>query len=371
MDGVKKFMDCWDYSNEELLDLVDLIIKLKEAKKNNCVPQLLEGQSVAMIFNGSSTRTRVSFEVAATDLGAHALFLTGGPKGELHLGNRETIKDTAQVISDMVDGVVMRWRNTKEIEEFAEYCSVPFYNGMDMIRHPTQTLADFVTIIENLPEGKELKDIQLTFVGATGCSETSGSDLAKLLPRFGAKVVLCSPPGWFMGEENADEAPWQIPVNERRRKQACDEGSGEIVCTSDPVQAMQGADFVYGSIVCYENMESDEEFALYKKDFLDAGYQINEELLANCPNAKTLHYLPALRGKEMTDYAMDFEGSLLWKQAENRLHTQRGLLAYLMAPRTVHATEEEKQKAKIEITNQISKMFDKYGVESTHIDKEE
>ena len=115
----------------------------------------------------------------------------------------------------------------------------------------------------------------------------------------------------------------------------------------------------------------DEEFALYKKDFLDAGYQINEELLANCPNAKTLHYLPALRGKEMTDYAMDFDGSLLWKQAENRLHTQRGLLAYLMAPRTVHATEEKKQKAKIEISNQISKMFEKYGVENTHTDKEE
>ena len=121
MKPVKNFMDCWDYSTEELLALADLIRRLKKDAYEGTVPKLLKGQSLAMIFNGNSTRTRVSFEVAAQQLGAHALFLTGGPEGELHLGKRETIGDTARVISSMVDGIAMRWRNTKEMEEFAAY----------------------------------------------------------------------------------------------------------------------------------------------------------------------------------------------------------------------------------------------------------
>ena len=366
MEGIKKFMDCWDYSTEELMDMVDLIIKLKKAKKNGCVPKLLEGQSVAMIFNGNSTRTRVSFETAAQELGAHALFLTGGPHGGMHLGKRETIKDTAKVVSSMVDGVVMRWRNTPEMEEFAKHCSVPFFNGMDLTRHPTQTLCDLVTIIENLPEGKELKDIQLTFIGFTGVNETSGNDLAKLLPRFGARVVLCSPEGYYLGQEQDWEGRWQIETNEERRKLACKEGGGAIVCISDPIEAVTGADFVYGSVVCYEGSETEEDFKTYQRDFLDKGYQIDERLLSYCPGAKTMHYLPALRGKEMTDYAMDFDGSLLFEQAENRLHTQRGLLAYLMAPLTPHPTEEEKAAAEKEINDMINCMKEKYGVENTH-----
>jgi len=359
-------MDCWDYSTEELLSLADLIRHLKRDSKEGTVPKLLQGQSVAMIFNGNSTRTRVSFEVASKQLGAHALFLTGGPEGELHLGKRETIGDTARVISSMVDAIAMRWRNTREMEEFVANCSVPFLNGMDHTRHPTQTLCDFVTILENLPEGKELKDIRLTFIGATGVRETSANDLAKLLPRFGATVVLCSPQGHTLGGEKDNNPDWMIERNRICREQAVKEGGGQIITLSDPVEAVQGADFVYTGCFCYEGTESKSDFEYYQEVFLDKGFQVNRELLSHCPQAKTMHYLPALRGKEMDDYAMDFPGSLLWKQAENRLHTQRGLLAYLMAPRTPHPAAQAMTDEECIINEKLDFMNKKFGVGSTH-----
>lgn len=366
MAFVKHFMDCWDCSTDELMSLANLIMNLKKDAYAGTVPKLLEGQSVAMIFNGNSTRTRVSFEVAAKQLGAHALFLTGGPEGELHLGKRETIGDTAKVVASMVDGIVMRWRDTEEMEEFAANCDVPFFNGMDHTRHPTQTLCDFVTILENLPEGKELKDIQFTFIGATGVRETSANDLAKLLPRFGAKVVLCSPEGHTLGGKHDNNKQWMIDKNFACREQAVKEGGGEIITTNDPIEAVQGADFIYTGCYCYEGTESKSDFEYYQEVFLDKGFQVNKGLLSHCPQAKTMHYLPALRGKEMDDYAMDFAGSLLWKQAENRLHTQRGLLAYLMAPRTPHPTEQECREEELIIKEKIDYMNKKFGIEPTH-----
>lgn len=366
MKPVKNFMDCWDYSNEELLALADLIRRLKKDAYEGTVPKLLKGQSLAMIFNGNSTRTRVSFEVAAQQLGAHALFLTGGPEGELHLGKRETIGDTARVISSMVDGIAMRWRNTKEMEEFAAQCSVPFFNGMDHTRHPTQTLCDFVTILEHLPEGKTLKDIRLTFIGATGVRETSANDLAKLLPRFGATVVLCSPEGHTLGGEKDNNPEWMIQRSLACREQAVKEGGGRILTLHDPVEAVQGADFVYTGCFCYEGTESKSDFEYFQEVFLDKGFQVNKALLAHCPGARTMHYLPALRGKEMDDYAMDFEGSLLWQQAENRLHTQRGLLAYLMGPRTSQPSGAELAEEESIVREKIDYMNKKIGAQLTH-----
>lgn len=366
MKQVKKFMDCWDCSAEELLAMADLIRQLKKDAGEGAMPKLLEGQSLAMIFNGNSTRTRISFEVASQQLGAHALFLTGGPEGEMHLGKRETIADTARVVSSMVDGVAMRWRDTLEMEEFAKYCDVPFYNGMDHTRHPTQTLCDLVTMLENLPEGKELRDVTFAYVGFTGVRETSANDIAKLLPRFGAKVILCSPKGYFLGEEHDDAEPWMIRRNLERRKQACEEGGGEILCTDDPVEAVSQADFIYTGVVCYEGTESKKDFEAYDREFLSKGYRVTEELISHNPRVKTMHYLPALRGKEMDDYAMDFDGSLLWKQAENRLHTQRGLLAYFMGPRSVRAVEDAKNEEELLVKEKIEYMNNKFGIGPTH-----
>ena len=295
MGNVKHFMDCWDYSNEELMDMAELIMQLKKDAKAGRCPKLLKDRSLAMIFNGNSTRTRVSFEVAATQLGAHALYLTGGEEGELHLGKRETIGDTATVVSSMVDGIAMRWRPTLEMEEFAKNCSVPFFNGMDHTRHPTQTLCDFVTILENLPEGRELKDVTLTFIGSE-----------------------------------------------------------------------QNADYIYTGCFCYEGTESKSDFEIYERDFISKGYQVTKELLSLCPNVKTMHYLPALRGKEMTDYTMDYEGSLLWKQAENRLHTQRGLMAYLMGPLAPDFYAASKKESEARAKEKIREMREKYGTGYTH-----
>ncbi|MCI8712161.1 MAG: putrescine carbamoyltransferase [Ruminococcus sp.] len=366
MGNVKHFMDCWDYSNEELMDMAELIMQLKKDAKAGRCPKLLKDRSLAMIFNGNSTRTRVSFEVAATQLGAHALYLTGGEEGELHLGKRETIGDTATVVSSMVDGIAMRWRPTLEMEEFAKNCSVPFFNGMDHTRHPTQTLCDFVTILENLPEGKELKDVTLTFIGSTGVRETSANDLAKLLPRFGATVILSSPEGYVLGGEHDKNEQWMIDKNVNGRRQACAEGGGKVLEIQDPKEAVQNADYIYTGCFCYEGTESKSDFEIYERDFISKGYQVTKELLSLCPNVKTMHYLPALRGKEMTDYTMDYEGSLLWKQAENRLHTQRGLMAYLMGPLAPDFYAASKKESEARAKEKIREMREKYGTGYTH-----
>lgn len=368
MNKVKHFMDCWDYSTDELLSMVDLTRQLKRAAYEGTVPRLLAGQSLAMIFNGNSTRTRVSFEVAAQELGAHALYLTGGPEGEMHLGKRETIGDTARVVSSMVDGISMRWRDTEELEEFAGNCDVPFFNMMDHTRHPTQTLCDFVTILENMPSGKTLADVRFVFVGSTGVRETSANDLAKLLPRFGATVVLCSPEGHTLGGSEDRNPVWMIERNIEARKQAIAEGHGAVLTTHDPVEAVQGADFVYTGCFCYEGTESADDFEYYQRIFLDKGFQVNKDLLALCPQAKTMHYLPALRGKEMDDYAMDFAGSLLWKQAENRLHTQRGLLAYLMGPLSKHPSDNDIKETSVLLNEKLALMTKEFGLQFTHGD---
>lgn len=291
MKKFKNFMDCWDYSTAELTAMAELTMLLKKDAKAGKCPKLLAGETLAMIFNGNSTRTRVSFETASTQLGAHAQYLTGGEGGELHLGKRETIGDTARVISSMVDGIAMRWRPTLEMEEFVSKCSVPFFNGMDHTRHPTQTLCDFITILENLPEGKEIKDVTLAFIGATGVRETSANDLAKLLPRFGANVILCSPEGYELGGENDRNPQWMIDRNTERRKQACTEGGGSITLTRDPKEAVANADYVYTGCFCYEGTESKSDFEIYYRDFIDKGYQVTEELLSINPRAMTMHYL--------------------------------------------------------------------------------
>ncbi|WP_281654867.1 ornithine carbamoyltransferase [Eggerthella sinensis] len=367
----KNFMDCWDYSTDELLDLVDLIKQLKAAAKERRVPKLLADQSLAMIFNGNSTRTRVSFEVAAQQLGGFALYLTGGEHGEMHLGKRETVGDTARVVSSMVEGIAIRWQDLAEIKEFADSCSVPVFNMMDYMHHPTQTLCDLTTIIEHLPEGKQLKDVKLAFIGTDDLNESSAGDLAKLLPRFGATVVLGTPEGHAFDEEYNTSEPENTPelleLTRAQRRQACEEGGGQVISTHDPVEAVQGADFVYTGCFCYEGMESESEFEYFDRVFVGKGFQVSEKLLAHCPQAQTMHYLPALRGKEMTDYAMDFPGSLLWKQAENRLHTQRGLMAYLMGGRSIDAyapvynTEAERA-----IVEKITAMTERYGSQYTH-----
>lgn len=369
MQKIKHFFDVWDFSNEELMEMAELIMQLKKDTKRGKCPKLLEGQSLGMIFKGNSTRTRVSFETASHDLGAHGLYLTGGEGGELHLGKRETIGDTATVVSSMVHGIAMRWRPEHEMKEFIAKCSVPFFNGMDDAHHPTQTLCDFVTILENMPEGKTLKDIKLTYVGMSIVRESSANDLAKLLPRFGATVVIASPEGYGLGEEHDIDTIERIERNRGQRAQACREGGGQVLEIRDVKEAVKDADFVYTGCVCYEGSESKKDFEVYDRDFTKKGYRITEELLKTCcPNAKTMHYLPALRGKEMDDYSMDFDGSLLWKEAENRLHTQRGLMAYLMAPLNPNFDEpsrtEEEERAKAKIRS----MREKYGVEYTHVE---
>ena len=159
----------------------------------------------------------------------------------MHLGKRETIGDTARVVSSMVDGISMRWRDTEKLEEFAGNCDVPFFNMMDHTRHPTQTLCDFVTILENMPSGKTLADVRFVFVGSTGVRETSANDLAKLLPRFGATVVLCSPEGHTLGGSEDRTPVWMIERNIEARKQAIAEGPASTACASSSRTPTKGS----------------------------------------------------------------------------------------------------------------------------------
>ncbi|MGG5317670.1 ornithine carbamoyltransferase [Enterococcus sp. AZ072] len=331
---VRHFLDLMDFSNEEVYKMIDLSRKLKRADKLGACPKILEDMSLGMIFAESSTRTRISFEVAMTKLGGHGLYLR---PGEIHLGKSETVKDTALVMSRLLDAVEIRTCEDEDIAELAEHADVPIINGMGTYLHPVQCLCDLVTMSEHLPEGKEISDITLTFIGDATIYENVGTALSHILPRLGANFIYAVPEGY-----EAEES-FYAPV-----QKAIEEGGGTFSIMHDPVEAVKNADYIYSSVMWYEGFDSDREKRT--KDFLPK-YQINEELAAQAPDhAMFMHYLPAQRGYEMTDAIMDHERSLLWDQAENRLYGEMGLLVYLLEPLKKKASAEVKaqETARIE-----------------------
>lgn len=331
---VRHFLDLADYSNEEIYELIELGRMLKRADKLGACPHLLEGASLGMIFDEPSTRTRISFEVAMTKLGGHALYLR---PGEIHLGKSETVKDTALVMSRLLDAIEIRTSHDDEIAELAEHASIPVINGMGTYLHPCQALCDLMTISEHLPQGKKLKDITLAFVGDATIYENVGTALSQILPRLGAHFIYCAPDGYVADDD------FYAPA-----RQAVEEGGGTFTIVSDPKEAVRGADYIYSSVMWYEGFDADKEKRM--KAFLP-DYQINEELIACAPDhAQFMHYLPAQRGYEMTDAIMDHERSLLWDEAENRLYGEMAILVKLMHGAVKHPSPEvvAQQKALIE-----------------------
>ena len=230
-----------DYTREELLDILKLMRLLKDARKDNAVPQLFKGKSVAMIFEQPSTRTRVSFETAATILGGHALFLS--PK-DIHLGAKENIADTSRVLSRMVDVIMARVDTHKTVADLAKYSTVPVINGLCDWLHPTQVLADVFTMMEHLPEGKELSDLKIAFVGdATNLS----SSLMFICTKFGMDYRHIGPKKYQPPQK------WLDIANKN-----CKASGGKLTVTDD-TDAVEGCDILVADSFYWFGQEQEKE----------------------------------------------------------------------------------------------------------------
>ena len=320
---LKHFIDTQDLSKAELLDLIKLIRMIKRADKQGATPRLLEGASLAMLFEEPSTRTRISFEVGMAELGGHALYLK---PGEIHLGVRESLGDTAQVISRYVDVIMARTLKHETMTELAKYATVPVINGLTDYNHPTQVVCDVLTMMEHAPEGKKLEDFNVTFVGdATNVL----SSLMFICTRLGMHFTHAAPKKY-----QAPEAWLEIA------RSNCKESGGSVHVTEDPIEAVKNANFIYTDLWWWVGQEA--EIPERQAAFMPR-YQVNMDLLKHAPeHVKFMHCLPASRGVEATDEVMDSSHSIIFDQAENRLHTEKGLLVWLVYPRLKCATAEQK-----------------------------
>jgi putrescine carbamoyltransferase len=318
---VRHLLDTQDFSREELLDMIELTRMIKEADKQGVTPKLLQDASLAMIFEEPSTRTRVSFEVAMTELGGHALYLK---PGEIHLGARESLSDTAEVLSRMVDVVMIRALKHATVTGFAAAATVPVINGLTDYNHPTQVVCDVLTMIEHKPPGKRLEDLNVTFVG----------DATNVLSSL---MHICTQMG--MNFTHAAPKKYQPPPRWREiAEENCKDSGGTLTITEDVVAAVRDADFVYTDLWWWVGQE--DEIPERRTAFMPT-YQVNMDLLKQAPaHCKFMHCLPASRGVEATDEVLDSSQSIIFDQSENRLHTEKGLLVWLVYPRLKRPSAE-------------------------------
>ncbi|MCR4442697.1 MAG: ornithine carbamoyltransferase [Peptococcaceae bacterium] len=302
----RDFISLADFSRQEIWYLLELARDLKDKQKKGIPHRLLEGKTLAMIFQKASTRTRVSFEVAMYHLGGLAMFLS---KNDLQIGRGEPIQDTARVLARYCDGILIRTFSHQEVLDLARYSDVPVINGLTDDFHPTQVLADLLTIWEHKGD---LNGLKLAFIG-------DGNNVANSLLTGGAimgmEVAVASPPGF---------AP-DPRVVEKARTLAGSTGKISVVC--DPQEAVKGSQVLYTDV--WASMGQEEEAATRRKAL--AGYQVNRELLKLAgEDAVVMHCLPAHRGEEITDEVMEGPQSVIFDEAENRLHAHKAILAALL-----------------------------------------
>jgi putrescine carbamoyltransferase len=312
--SVRHFIDTQDFSRDELLSIIDLARQLKEADRVGACPKLLEGASLGMLFEEPSTRTRVSFEVAMTKLGGHALYLK---PGEIHLGQRETIEDTANVLERMVDVIEARTLKHETVTRLAAQADVPVINGLTDYNHPTQALCDVMTMMEHAEGGKPLTHCRVVFVGD---STNVCNSLAQICTQMGMHFTHAAPSRYQIGAN--------VQAIARRN---CQVSHGTLTVTDDVRAAVRDADFLYTDLWWWIGQES--EIPERSAAFMPT-YQLNRELLALAPSfCRVMHCLPASRGVEATSEILDSPRSIIFDQAENRLHTEKGLLSWFVYPR--------------------------------------
>ncbi|MBS6198147.1 MAG: putrescine carbamoyltransferase [Oscillibacter sp.] len=317
----KDLLKLLDLSQEDITLILNTADQLKYEQKHNIHRDYLKGKTLAMIFEKNSTRTRVSFETAMSQLGGHAQYL--GP-GMIQLGGHETIEDTGRVLSYLVDVVMARVIQHRTIVDLARACSIPVLNGMSDYNHPTQEIGDLCTMAENLPRGKKLSDCKVVFVGD---GTQVCASLGFITTHLGMKFVHYGPKGHQLTDGHQ-------AIMERN----CRESGGSFLVTDDR-SAVRDADFIYTDVWygLYENEMPKEQRVEVFHD-----YQVNRELMSlGAIGCKFLHCLPATRGEDVTDEVADSAASLCWEQAGNRLTAMRGLLVYFTRCRPQHTELEE------------------------------
>ena len=340
---MKHLLKLMDLTSEEITEILNIADQLKYEKKHGIEHHILSGKTLGMIFEKSSTRTRVSFETAMSQMGGHAQYL--GP-GMIQLGGHETIGDTGKVLSQLIDIVMARVIEHKTVVDLANACSIPVLNGMSDYNHPTQEIGDMCTIVENLPRGKKLEDCKVVFVGdATQVCASLGMITTKL----GMHFVQYGPKGHQLQDSPSAACIEKIEQN-------CKESGGTFLVTDDR-EAVRGADFIYTDVWygLYENEMPKEERVRVFHD-----YQVNRELMAlGNIGCKFMHCLPATRGEDVTDEVADSDSSLCWDEAGNRLTAMRGLLVYFTQyQREAEPSELQKAAAK----EQLDKFMEERGI---------
>src|SRR5688500_5820774 len=303
---MKDFVAIADCTSAELRHLLDVSARLKKQHKTTGRNDpILAGKTLAMIFEKPSLRTRVSFAVAMEHLGGNGLLLR---QEEVGLDTREPVQDVARVLSGMCDGIMTRTFEHSKVTDLAEWATDPVINGLADFSHLCQAMADLMTLEEHF--GK-LEGRTLAFIG-------DGNNVARSLAvacgKFGVEFVLASPPAYALPNEDVDRIMSQVP-------------DMDFEVTQDPVDAVRGADVVVTDT--WVSMGQEAEKARRLKDF--AGYQLDDKLLSVAPDhAVVLHCLPAYRGLEISEAVFEGPRSLIFAEAENRLHFQKGLVAVLM-----------------------------------------
>jgi ornithine carbamoyltransferase len=308
---VRHFLDLTDYSTDEIRRLLQLAQRLKKEWSTGGNQPILKGKVLGMVFQKPSLRTRVSFDMGMRHLGGDALYIS---PSEVGLGQRESVADVSRVLSRYVDAIMARVFAHGHVMELARYSRVPVINGLSDDVHPCQAMADMLTLIEHFTDVRGRK------VAFIGDGNNTAVSLMQICAKLGVDFAIAAPDGYTLPDAAVTAA----------RKDAQAAGS-RIILVREPAQAAAGADVLYTD--AWVSMGQEEETAKREKAF--AGYQVNVALIrAAKPQAVVLHCLPAHRGKEITDEVMDGPQSLVFEEAENRLHAQKAILADLLAPET-------------------------------------